>query len=94
MKLNDIRDLTKEDLLARLGLTISPTTGQRLGSTLGILAVGLLVGAGVALLLAPKSGRELRSDLEEGLGDARRRADEAVAGAIQTARNAVTGATT
>jgi gas vesicle protein len=42
--------------------------------TLGILAVGALVGAGVALMLTPKSGRGLREDLRERL----RRAPEEI----------------
>jgi hypothetical protein len=32
----------------------------------GIFAAGILVGAGLALLLAPKAGIDLRRDLEEG----------------------------
>jgi gas vesicle protein len=31
--------------------------------TLGTFGIGLLVGAGVALLLAPKPGRDLRHDI-------------------------------
>jgi gas vesicle protein len=37
---------------------------------LGALA-GALVGAGVALLMAPKSGAEVRNDLSEGYGSVR-----------------------
>ncbi len=33
---------------------------------LGTMAVGALIGAGVALLMAPKSGAELRADLKSG----------------------------
>ncbi|HEX3901796.1 MAG TPA: YtxH domain-containing protein [Polyangia bacterium] len=65
MKINDLHDLSKDDLLAALGLTSKPTTSERLLGGLGIFGVGLLVGAGVALLLAPKSGEALRADLGE-----------------------------
>ena len=65
MKLNDIRDLSKEDILSALGLASKPTTTERLLGTLSIFGVGLLVGAGVALLVAPKSGQALREDLGE-----------------------------
>lgn len=34
---------------------------------LGTIAVGALIGAGVALLMAPKSGAELRQDLKTGV---------------------------
>jgi gas vesicle protein len=67
MKLNDIRELSRDDILAALGLASRPTSSERLLGTLGIFSVGLLVGAGVALLLAPKSGRALRDDLGERL---------------------------
>jgi len=63
MKLSDISDLSKEDILAALGLATKPTTSERLISTLGFFGLGALVGAGVALLLAPSSGEDLRGDL-------------------------------
>ena len=63
MKLSDIRDLNKDDVLAALGLASKPSTSERLLGTLSIFGIGLLVGAGAALLLAPKSGQDLREDL-------------------------------
>lgn len=67
MKLSEIRDLSKDDVLAAFGLATKPSvTGQLFGS-LGLFATGLLVGAGVALLLAPKSGQDLREDLGQKL---------------------------
>jgi gas vesicle protein len=65
MKINDLRDFSKDDVLAALGLTSKPSTSDRLLGALGVFGVGLLVGAGVALLLAPKSGEALRADLGE-----------------------------
>jgi gas vesicle protein len=63
MKLQDLRDMDKDDFLGHLGLqTKRSFTGELLG-TLGTFGIGLLVGAGVALLLAPKPGRDLRNDL-------------------------------
>jgi len=41
------------------------------GFTLGVIP-GLVVGAGVALLFAPKAGRELRHDLGESMGNLRK----------------------
>ena len=67
MKLDDLRDLSKDDLLSALGLTSKPSTSERLLGGLSIFGVGLLVGAGAALLLAPKSGQALRTDLGERL---------------------------
>ena len=71
MKMNDLRDLSKDDVLSALGLTSKPSTSERLLGALGIFGVGLLVGAGAALLLAPKSGQALRADLGERLRNLR-----------------------
>jgi hypothetical protein len=67
MKMQDIKNMDKDDLLGLLGLeTKGPDTAAAL-KTLGTFGVGLLVGAGIALLLAPKPGRELRQDLRSRL---------------------------
>jgi len=63
MKLSDISDLSKEDVLAALGLATKPTVSERVLTSAGLFGLGALVGAGVALLLAPSSGRDLRGDL-------------------------------
>jgi hypothetical protein len=63
MKLQDIRNLDKDDFLGLLGLETKHPFTHRLLGTLGTFGIGLLVGAGVALLLAPKPGSELRHDL-------------------------------
>jgi gas vesicle protein len=44
---------------------------EKIWGTLGIFGVGLLVGAGAALLLAPKPGQGLREDLGERFRKAR-----------------------
>jgi len=71
MKLSDISDLSKDDILSALGLASKPTNSERLLSAVGIFGVGLLVGAGAALLFAPKSGQGLREDLSERFRKAR-----------------------
>ena len=43
---------------------------------LGLVAVGAMIGAGLALLFAPKTGEETRELLREKSGDIRRRAQE------------------
>jgi hypothetical protein len=68
ISLKDLRSLDRDDLLESLGL-------QRRGNadwvvpTVTALGVGLLVGAGLGLLLAQKPGSELREDLREKLQD-------------------------
>lgn len=68
MKLQDIKNMDKDDLLGLLGLETKGSDTGAVLKTLGTFGVGLLVGAGVALLLAPKAGRELRQDLRTRLG--------------------------
>jgi hypothetical protein len=58
-----LRDLDKDDLLELVGLQSKRTVAEWLVPTVGIFGIGLLVGAGVGLLLAPKPGKELREDL-------------------------------
>ena len=71
MKMANLKDMDKEGLLGLLGLASERSTAGFLAETLGIFGVGLLVGAGVALLLAPKPGRELREVLRARIGGAR-----------------------
>ena len=65
MNLKELRNLDKEDVLEMMGLQTKSSTAAVIGGTVGIFAVGLLVGAGLGLLLAPKAGRELRDDLRD-----------------------------
>ena len=74
MNLKDVRNLDKEELLSLLGLEKKPSPGAALATALGTFGVGLLVGAGIALILAPKPGRQLRQELRDRL---RRPPDEA-----------------
>jgi len=48
-------------------------TEKKEGSILVPFLVGGLVGAGIALLLAPKSGRELRKDIKDASSNARQK---------------------
>jgi hypothetical protein len=50
----------KEDILDALGIE---TEASWLPTALAGFGVGCVVGAAVALMLAPKSGRELRGDI-------------------------------
>jgi gas vesicle protein len=63
MKLRDLTDIEKEDILGALGLQTKSSTGAWLLGTLSFFGLGIVVGAGVALMLAPKTGTELRREL-------------------------------
>lgn len=68
-----LQDIDKDDVLEALGLEErSSAWGTTLG-TIGIFALGCLVGAGIGLAFAPKSGEEFRSELGDRM---RRKADE------------------
>jgi gas vesicle protein len=85
MKLQDITDLSKEDILAAIGLAPKPSAGQWLAGTLSVFGLGLLVGAGAALLLTPRSGRELRGDLADRVKTLRDRTANKVNAAAESA---------
>jgi hypothetical protein len=63
MKLRDLRDMDKDDFLGLVGLQTKRSFTSELLGTMGTFGIGLLVGAGIALMLAPKPGRELRQDI-------------------------------
>ena len=64
--LKALRNLDSDDLLGALGLQRS-SSADWVAPALTALGVGILVGAGLGLMLAPKSGQELRQDLRERL---------------------------
>ena len=59
--------------------------GRQIGVFASGLAVGALIGAAVALLFAPKSGAELRSQVSDSAKRYKRRAGEAYDGASDAA---------
>ena len=65
MKLDQIRSLDKDDLLGLLGLETRRTMVDYIVPGLVVLSVGVAVGAGIGLLLAPRPGKELREDLSK-----------------------------
>lgn len=51
--------------LAAIGLQPRRTTTDYILPVIGIFGVGVLVGAGLGLMLAPKRGSELRGDIRD-----------------------------
>ncbi len=62
-ELSDLKKLDKDDLLNLIGLETRKDTSDYLLPALGAFTVGVLLGVGVGLMLAPKPGNELRNDL-------------------------------
>jgi len=81
MNLKDLRHLDKEEVLGMLGLETKPSMVRWLSGALGTFGMGMLVGAGIALMLAPKPGRELRGNLRDRL----RRAPDDLKDAVNNA---------
>jgi hypothetical protein len=67
--LTDYKNMTRDELLGMLGLETKPAPAEQWMAAIGTFAAGLVVGAGVALLLAPTSGRELRAELKSRIPD-------------------------
>jgi hypothetical protein len=65
--LKKLQDLDKDDLLELVGLESRRSSAEKLVPALALFGTGVLVGVGLGLLLAPKPGRELRSDLKQRL---------------------------
>ncbi len=59
MNIKDLKNLDKEQILRLLGLEERSTWSSWLGN-LGWMSLGILAGGVTALLLAPKSGSDLR----------------------------------
>jgi hypothetical protein len=72
-----------EELLRAIGAHSSRNSGSDLLPSVALFGAGLLVGAGLALLLAPTSGRELREDLSGMASDLRDRAAHTIGTAVE-----------
>jgi hypothetical protein len=52
---------------------LEPSFTDYIAPAVGLVAVGMLAGAGVALLFAPSSGKKLREDMEAKFSELRSR---------------------
>jgi hypothetical protein len=68
-----LQDIDKDDVLEAMGLAERSSPWATAMGTIGIFALGCLVGAGIGLAFAPKSGEEFRNELGDRM---RRKADE------------------
>ena len=56
---------SKNDMAGAIGMQTRHTMTQDVTTVLGLFGTGMMVGAGLALLFAPKPGQELRKDIAE-----------------------------
>jgi hypothetical protein len=83
MNLNDLTKMDKDDILKLMGIQTKHSTSDWVTKTLGTFGAGILVGAGIGVLLAPKQGRALRQDIQDRL----RRAPEDLEDAVTSVKN-------
>ena len=68
-----LQDIDRDDVLEAVGLQQRDSAWATAFGSIGIFALGCLVGAGIGLAFAPKAGTEFRNELGEKI---RKKADE------------------
>jgi gas vesicle protein len=63
MNLESLTNMSRMDVLRSLGL--APRFSDMILPALGIFAAGAMLGAGTALMLAPRSGQRLRRQIRD-----------------------------
>jgi hypothetical protein len=64
---------TREDVIKAVGLGSRRSSTSDIATVVTVFGAGLLIGAGLALLFAPKRGEETRRDLGERISSMRER---------------------
>jgi hypothetical protein len=67
LSMNELRNLGPNDVLQLIGLQKRRDTLGWLLPAAGVFGAGLLLGAGFGLMLAPSSGKQLRSRVRDQL---------------------------
>lgn len=76
--LKDLKKLDRDAVMSNLGLHKQTDVQDQLLPALGIFTAGLIVGAGMGLLMAPKTGRSMRRQLRRGASDIVEKAQDTV----------------
>ena len=71
MRIEDILQAlpSKEDIASAVGLQARASTTGDMLTSFAIFGTGMILGAGLALLFAPKAGHEIRHDIAEKVGE-------------------------
>ena len=72
------RNVDKDDILSALGLQSKNEPVDYVLPALGLFGAGLLVGAGLGLIMAPRPGRALRRELGKKMDRVAERAKDAL----------------
>jgi hypothetical protein len=60
---------SREDIATAIGLRARPSATGDVLAAFGIFGTGMILGAGLALLFAPKAGHQMRHDIAEKVGE-------------------------
>jgi len=82
-----MKTLDRETLAEMLGLTRESSGVMDAFSTIGIFAAGIMLGAALGLLFAPRPGEELREELGERMGGLRDQVSHAARDAASMAQS-------
>ena len=71
MSIEDILNAlpSREDIATAVGLRPQASPTRDPLTAVGIFGTGMILGAGLALLFAPKAGHEIRHDIAEKIGE-------------------------
>ena len=71
MKLEDILQAlpSREDIASAVGLQARTSPSGEVLAAFAIFGTGMILGAGLALLFAPKAGHEIRHEIAEKVGE-------------------------
>jgi hypothetical protein len=84
-----MRGLSTDDVLSALGLERRRSFAASIAPIASGFAAGALAGAAVALLFAPKAGREMRREIKGRAGEVTRRVGAAAEEMMTEVRNAL-----
>jgi len=82
-----VEGLNLDDALGVVGVERKSSSLSHFLPALGLITISAAIGAGIALLLAPSSGRRLRARLADGIDDAKHRLTDSIGRSEATARN-------
>lgn len=87
--MDKIKSIDRNEFLGSLGLQLKPTWSDYLVPALAVFGAGVVIGASVGLLYAPRSGRETRDDLSRRLQNVPQTLAELPQKAMQATQKAV-----
>lgn len=86
--LPDLANFDRDDLLGHLGLARKQDTFEKLLPAFALFGAGIAVGVGLGMILAPRSGQELRGELQSQF----KRVEQKVRGAAEQASATIASA--